>query len=138
MPTNDQPWNGGEGNQMDDNNGQYGQGGGQGGSQGNGQGGSHSAGTRERVSQIRDNARSVVDDSRSVITDGIATVTDRMTTHPYQTMLIAAGVGYLLGGGLFTGLTVRLLRTGIRMAAMPLVRNELVNLASSVTARSSD
>lgn len=123
MPTNDQPWNGGEGNQMDSNN---------------GQGGNQSAGTRERVGQIRDNARSVVDDSRNVISDGITTVTDRMTTNPYQTMLIAAGVGYLLGGGLFSSLTVRFLRTGIRMAAMPLVRNELINLASSVTARNSD
>lgn len=126
MPTNDQPWNGGEGNPMENDNGH------------GASGANPSAGTRQRVGQIRDNARGVVDDSRSVITDGIATVTDRMTTHPYQTLLIAAGVGYLLGGGLFSGLTVRFLRTGIRMAALPIVRNELINLATSVTGRSSN
>ncbi len=113
MPTNDQPWNGGEGSQMDKENGQN----------------SEHQGARQRVGQIGANARGVVDDSRTLISDGLATVTDRMHSNPYQTMLIAAGVGYLLGGGLFSSLTVRLLRTGIRMAAMPMVRNELMNLA---------
>lgn len=89
-------------------------------------------GTRHRVGQISANARHVVDDSRSLLTDGLATVTERMTSHPYQTMLIAAGVGYVLGGGLFTALTARMVRGGIRVAALPIVRNEIVNLAQSL------
>lgn len=55
----------------------------------------------------------------------------RMQRHPYQTLLIAAGVGYILGGGLFTRLTLNVLRVGVRMGALPLVKRELFGAAEA-------
>jgi len=61
----------------------------------------------------------------------------RVREHPYQSLLIAAGVGYVLGGGLFTRLTLNVLRTGLRVAAIPVIQGELVGLAAStLSARS--
>lgn len=57
------------------------------------------------------------------------TLSERAMAHPYQTLLIAAGVGYVLGGGLFTRFTMTLLRTGARMGALPLVRRALLDVA---------
>lgn len=51
--------------------------------------------------------------------------------HPYRALLVAAGVGYVLGGGLFTRLTFTVLRAGMRVAAIPVVRRELLVAAES-------
>jgi hypothetical protein len=56
----------------------------------------------------------------------------RVSRHPYQTLLIAAGVGYILGGGLFTRLSLTVLRIGVRVGAVPLVQRELLNVAEAV------
>ena len=73
--------------------------------------------TREAIADLRE----VVDVKGSV---------DR---HPYGTLLAALGVGYVLGGGLFTRLTARLvglgIRMGIRMAVVPALEAEIVGLA---------
>lgn len=55
----------------------------------------------------------------------------RMARHPYQTLLIAAGVGYVLGGGLFTRLTANVLRVGVRVGALPSVQRQLFALAEA-------
>lgn len=57
------------------------------------------------------------------------TLSQRAMTHPYQTLLIAAGVGYVLGGGLFTRFTMSMIRAGVRMGALPLVRRALLDAA---------
>ena len=57
------------------------------------------------------------------------TLSQRAMAHPYQTLLIAAGVGYVLGGGLFTRLTMSMLRAGVRMGVLPLVRRALLDAA---------
>ena len=57
------------------------------------------------------------------------TMSQRAMAHPYQTLLIAAGVGYVLGGGLFTRFTMSILRAGVRMGALPLVRRALFDAA---------
>jgi len=44
-------------------------------------------------------------------------------------ILAAVGVGYVLGGGLFSGLTGGLLRLGFKVAALPFVKQELLSLA---------
>ena len=49
--------------------------------------------------------------------------------HPYRTLLAAAGFGYVLGGGLFTRFTFKMLRIGARMGALPLVSRELAGVA---------
>lgn len=49
--------------------------------------------------------------------------------HPYRTLAVAAGVGYVLGGGLFTPLTGALVRIGARAALLPMVQSTVENLA---------
>jgi hypothetical protein len=65
----------------------------------------------------------------------------RVDRHPYGTVAAAVGIGYVLGGGLFTSLTARLVRTGLRLAArlavIPVLERELVGLAESMVDRKS-
>lgn len=55
----------------------------------------------------------------------------RVDRNPYGMVAGALGVGYLLGGGLFTPMTARLFRLAIKVAAVPLVRGELLSFAES-------
>jgi len=52
----------------------------------------------------------------------------RVDRHPIGMVLAAAGVGYVLGGGLFSPLTGRLVKIGIRLALIPLVKSQLSNI----------
>lgn len=51
----------------------------------------------------------------------------RMREEPVKTLLIAAGIGYVVGGGFFTPFTGRMLRLGARLWLIPAVRNQLMN-----------
>lgn len=51
-----------------------------------------------------------------------------MEEHPYRTLGIAAGIGYVLGGGLFTGFTRRVLGVGTRILLLPLAQATLGQL----------
>src|SRR5687768_21777 len=62
----------------------------------------------------------------------------RVDRHPYGMVLAAMGVGYVLGGGLFTPFTARMLRLGLKLAAIPLVKDELVGMAESAVDRISN
>ena len=55
----------------------------------------------------------------------------RVERHPIGMMFAALGVGYVLGGGLFSPLTGRLLSIGLRLALIPLVKSQLSNIAGS-------
>ena len=49
-------------------------------------------------------------------------------TSPYAMVLGAVGIGFVLGGGLFTRLTATIVGAGLRvglMAALPLLKEEL-------------
>ena len=46
--------------------------------------------------------------------------------HPYRTLAIAAGLGYVIGGGLFTPLTRHLLGVGMRVAVLPALQSSLL------------
>lgn len=48
--------------------------------------------------------------------------------HPYQALGIALGVGYVLGGGLFSRFTGRLVRLGLRFAVLPALKDEVASL----------
>lgn len=60
----------------------------------------------------------------------------RVETHPWRTLGVALAAGYVVGGGLFSPLTARLLglglRIGLRAAALPMIRQELYSLAGSI------
>jgi hypothetical protein len=53
----------------------------------------------------------------------------RVQRNPLGMVLAAAGVGYVLGGGLFSPLTGRVVRIGLRLALIPLVKSQLSNIA---------
>lgn len=54
----------------------------------------------------------------------------RVERNPYAMMAAAAGSGYVLGGGIFSPLTARIvglgLRLGLRLAAVPFIQRELL------------
>jgi hypothetical protein len=53
----------------------------------------------------------------------------RVERNPIGMVLAAAGIGYVLGGGLFSSLTGRVVRIGLRLALIPLVKSQLANIA---------
>jgi hypothetical protein len=53
----------------------------------------------------------------------------RVERNPLGMVLAAAGIGYVLGGGLFSPLTGRVVRIGLRLALIPLVKSQLANIA---------
>jgi hypothetical protein len=100
--------------------------------QGNGaHGAPHAAGIGERVEQLSDSAQNFWSEARGAVTDlgDAIDVRGRLERHPYGTLAMAAGIGYLLGGGLFTPLTGSIVRLGIRLAALPFVKDELLAMA---------
>lgn len=56
----------------------------------------------------------------------------RVQRNPFGMVLAAAGIGYVLGGGLFSPLTGRLVKVGIRLALIPLVKSQLGEAASEL------
>lgn len=63
-------------------------------------------------------------------------------TNPARTLAVAAGAGYLLGGGLFSPLTARLVATGVklglRFALLPFVSQRVVALAEDLLSEASN
>ncbi len=53
----------------------------------------------------------------------------RVDRNPIGMVLAAAGIGYFLGGGLFSPMTGKLVKIGLRVALIPLVKSQLANLA---------
>jgi hypothetical protein len=100
--------------------------------QGNGHVGAD-AGVGERLDQMGAAAQQLVDDARGAVRQ-IGSALDlggRVQRHPYGMMLAAVGVGYVLGGGLFTPFTARMVRLGLKLAALPLVKDELIGMAEA-------
>jgi hypothetical protein len=52
----------------------------------------------------------------------------RVQRNPLLMIAAAAGVGYLLGGGLFSPLTGRVLRVGLKLAFVPFIRSQLAGI----------
>jgi hypothetical protein len=55
----------------------------------------------------------------------------RTKEHPLGMMLAAAGVGYVLAGGLLTPLTGKLVKLGLRLSVLPLLQEEWGALAQT-------
>ena len=82
---------------------------------------------------------SAVDEARRSVESFADDLRTRVEEEPVKTLAMALGAGYILGGGLFSALTGRLLygglRIGLRVAALPLVREELLGLIETISDR---
>jgi hypothetical protein len=82
---------------------------------------------------------SAVEEARRSIETTVDDVRERVQEQPVKTLALALGAGFVVGGGLFTPLTGRLFYTGLRMAlrlaALPLVREELTALVETISDR---
>ena len=85
---------------------------------------------------MREEAAHLIGDARSVfeeISERID-IEGRVEKNPIGTVLAAAGIGFVLGGGLFRPLVGRLIGTGLRLALVPVIRNQLMALAEPYVA----
>lgn len=53
----------------------------------------------------------------------------RVTDNPYPVLAAAVGAGYVLGGGLLTPTTARIVSFALRMAQVPYFRERLLSVA---------
>lgn len=74
--------------------------------------------------QIHHDAAALAAEVRGTTADLERYLTDQLKRRPYSTLGVAAGIGYVLGGGLRSRLTAVLLSTATRVA-MALVAREL-------------
>jgi len=84
-----------------------------------------------RVDQVGRDAQTLIDDARTAATEIQARLDlrGRVERNPYGTLLAAAGIGYIIGGGLFSPLTASIVRLGVKLAALPFVKDELMAMA---------
>ncbi|WP_224367181.1 hypothetical protein [Hyalangium versicolor] len=96
-------------------------------------GSSENQGFGQRVDQIGSEAQELWSNARSAVSDLGATldIKGRVDRNPYGMVAAALGVGYVLGGGLFTPLTGRILKLGARLAMLPFVKDELLGMAEA-------
>lgn len=103
---------------------------------GAGRGGDMTVG--QRVDRVNDSAQEAWTKTRDAVKDLKETldVDGRVDRHPYGTLAAALGIGYVLGGGLFSPLTGRIvglgLRLGLRLAAVPFLQRELMGVVTAL------
>jgi ElaB/YqjD/DUF883 family membrane-anchored ribosome-binding protein len=82
---------------------------------------------------LKQDADALAGELRGALTDverGLD-IRGRVERHPYAMVAAAAGVGYVLGGGLFSRFTGQVLRLGVRAMLIPLLKNELMALGEA-------
>ncbi|HVY61795.1 MAG TPA: hypothetical protein VHF22_09090 [Planctomycetota bacterium] len=97
--------------------------GGEGSAQGGG-GGGQWAGGAPNVQDAIGELRQVWDD----VTERLD-IEGRIDRNPIGTVLAAAGIGFVLGGGVFRPLAGRLIGAGLRLAILPILKDQLYGLA---------
>ena len=71
--------------------------------------------------------KGLVEDARGFLHETFD-IQGRLRRNPYSTVAWAVGMGFVLGGGLFTRLTAKILGAGLRigmMAALPILQKEI-------------
>lgn len=103
---------------------------------GGGSGGALTVGQRmDRVNDTAQEAWSRTRETVNEIKDRLD-IDGRVHRNPFGMMAAALGVGYVLGGGIFSPLTARIvglgLKMGLRLAAIPFIESELRGFAETV------
>lgn len=83
---------------------------------------------------ILEKAQELAQDANSAL-NGVADavgLTEKVEKNPYAMVGAALGIGYVVGGGLLTPTTMRLLKLGIKLAAVPPVREKLLDVAEGL------
>ena len=87
-----------------------------------------------------DHGKKMVDEARafgSAVSEGASNLSQtidlkgRVQRNPIAMVCVAAGVGYVLGGGLFSPTTSRLLKIGVRLALVPFIKSQLSNMVEN-------
>ena len=92
----------------------------------------------ERMGRVSDTAQEAWDRTRDAMSDikRAADIDGRVERNPYGTVAAALGIGFVLGGGLFTPLTARIvgmgIRIGVRLALLPMLKDQISELADTV------
>jgi hypothetical protein len=71
----------------------------------------------------------LVEDARGLIRETFD-IQGRLRRNPYGMVAGAVGIGFVLGGGLFTRLTAKLVGTGLRIAlaaSLPILEKQIVH-----------
>jgi hypothetical protein len=92
----------------------------------------------KRIEKVGHTAEHVWDRTRDSVSDisNALDIQGRVQRNPYGTVAAAVGIGYVLGGGLFSPLTSRIvglgLRIGLRLAVLPMLKQEMAELVESL------
>jgi hypothetical protein len=87
----------------------------------------HSRALRQDAHALAGELRGAVDEMRDKLD-----LKGRMERNPYGTLLVAAGVGYVLGGGLLTRFTGNVIKLGLRLMVMPMLKDELARFTETI------
>jgi hypothetical protein len=79
---------------------------------------------------LKDRVQKLAGQGKAMADGATNAVLEHARERPYATLAAAFGVGYVLGGGLFSKTTVRLLGLGVKLAAVPAVQDFLLDAAS--------
>src|SRR6185369_12835359 len=91
----------------------------------------------KKMEKVGHTAEQVWDRTRDSFSDmsEALDIKGRVDRHPFGTVAAAVGIGFVLGGGLFTPLTGRIvrlgLRIGMRLAVLPLLKQEMAELGGA-------
>jgi hypothetical protein len=92
----------------------------------------------KKMEKVGHTAEQVWDRTRESVSDigDALDIKGRVDRHPFGTVAAAIGIGYVLGGGLFTPLTGRIVRMGVRigmrLAVLPLLKQEMAELVATI------
>jgi hypothetical protein len=98
------------------------------------------AGAKDGNGEVFEHAKRAVEEARafgSAVSGSMENLSrtldlrGRVDRHPIGMMFAALGIGYVLGGGLFSPVTGRLLKVGMRLALVPLIKSQIGVLAGS-------
>lgn len=93
----------------------------------------------EKMGKVSDSAHEAWDRTRDAMSDlkRAADIDGRVQRNPYGTVAAALGIGYVLGGGIFSPLTARIvglgLKVGVRLALLPMLKDQISELADSLS-----
>jgi hypothetical protein len=59
----------------------------------------------------------------------------RMDRQPYQTLMVAAGVGFLASGALFSRFSMRAIGMVVRLAVLPAIEKQVAEAGARATSR---